>query len=263
MTSATIRVSGLTALAFLWACSPAPDAGLQRCGPGVLVACSCDDGTTGVRECGASGSLGACTCGEPGGAEPDPTGEADFLLDLGPVPLGDRASAAIRVRNPGTEPLAFRFEGVAPPFRLESTDPLTLARGQAGELRWGYGPVAEGAASQVAGVEVNGGVFRVRLTGEGFEPRLDCEGEGIDFGVGPVNVEVVGRSFACTNTSTRPLALVAGPVVGGGDFGVVLRTPEPVRPGAHWFLVVTAVGREVGTAEATVALATTGGRVLR
>jgi hypothetical protein len=237
MTQAALRVSGVSGLALLVACTSAPEAGGERCRPGVPVACSCGDGTDGVRECLAGRELGECTCDGSVGADPDPTGEADFLLDFGSVPLGDRASAAIPVRNSGNETLVFRPAAVEPPFEL-SSGTLTLAPGETGELRRGYEPAAEGATSRVVPVAVNAQVISgasrrrgVRATPPECDPAF------------PLPAGEVEREVLAPGAERRVAVRFAPPSAPSGDHvcTVAFEVSHPTEPhrtvalrGASW-----------------------------
>jgi hypothetical protein len=247
--------------ACLGACSSAPSAGIAGpCVPGVVRACTCQDGRIGGQGCGPDRNPEPCVCSRDGGAEPDPTGLADFLLDFGAVPVGERASRVFPVANLGEDHLVFQVGTIPTPFLMESRVPLSVAPGESDELRFGFRPTAEVDAAAVVLVSTGGAGFSVRLAGIGFEARIECETDRLDF-YAVLRGQPTVREVRCINRALEPMALRAT-VEGDAAFSVASLPAAPLEWGETWTVPVTVTPEHPGELTGTLRLATPGGTVL-
>jgi hypothetical protein len=253
-------LAGLVVI-LLGGCSSAPSAGIAGpCVPGVVRACTCDDGRAGGQGCGPNRSQGLCQCGREGGAEPDPTALADFLLDFGPVPVGERASRTFPVANLGEEHLVFRVGTVSPPFYMESRVPLSVAPRGSDELRFGFRPTAEADVSVVVPISTGGSGFSLRLAGTGFEPRIDCDTDRLDFPAVPWGGSEV-QEVRCLNLAPEPMVLTAA-VEGDAGFSVAPLPTTSLPWGEAWTVAVTVTPESPNDVTGKLRLGTPGGTVL-
>ena len=246
----------------LLACSTSPTAGTEpECAPGFAEACTCPGGEEGTQACGPGRKLEACDCSGGGGANRDPTGEADYLIDFGALVVEQRAVAGLPLRNAGTTPVQFKAEPVGAPFAAETAGLVLLQPGESGELRWAFRPGRAGKFSVVAEVTSSEGPVTVRLAGEGFEPAVACTPAQVDFGGQDIGLQVV-REVVCVNTAAHPWSLAAGPAEGedGDSFFVEPYEPGPVAPGGSWTLGVGAAIGRGGVLTAALPLASHTGR---
>lgn len=249
------------AAALFLACSSGSSSGSgEACVPGVVASCACP-GATGAQACGPDREFGACDCTATGGGLPDPTGQADFLIDFGARTVGDQAEGALPLRNAGTAPLQFQAEPVGAPFAVETTGPTLLRPGDRGQLRWAFRPTAAGTFSSVTRVVSSEGEVTVRLAGVGFEPSVACEPPSVDFG-SIWRGQTLHRETVCVNTAAHPWSLAPGTIEGldADLFRIDPVSPEAVAPGGSWRIRVTVVASRVGLYSAALPLASTTGR---
>ncbi len=245
---------------FLLACSAGPVSEGDACVPGVVARCDCPGDSAGARVCGADRNFGSCECTGVQGAALDPSGEADFLLDFGSTPVGDRVYATLPLRNPTDRSVQFQAQPVAAPFEVESTEPILLAPGESGEVRWWYRPTASGRVSTVAAVASSNGEVRVRLAAEGFAATIDCEKQTVEFGEVYLGQEVT-HELACENVGAQAFTLAASTLAGANaaHFGARVLTAGPVPPGESFRLALTATPTQTGTLTADLPLVTGSG----
>jgi len=148
----------------------------------------------------------------------DPTGEADFLVDFGEVPLGRQARLSFELENAGSAELNLHSLGAEAPFAFLITRGRTPV-GARSELRVLFEPKEETPAPQhqlitfSSNERAGGRTYSVRLLGRGVVPRLHCEPPLIDFGKLPRGTTATSTT-SCTNPLTVPIEVSALPVEG-------------------------------------------------
>jgi len=144
----------------------------------------------------------------------DPTQEAAYLVDLGEVPVGDRAVRVVEVTNVGDARLVVTGDRLARPFGHDlPAAGLAIEAGATSKIRFDFEP--EEASDEPLGRilelrtnEGDGRVYTLRLMGRGFRASLDCEPSSLDFG--PLRLGL-SRSLTtvCQNQGSIPLVLRA------------------------------------------------------
>jgi hypothetical protein len=169
---------------------------------------------------GAAGGLGAGV-----GAIPDPTGRADYLLDLGAAVVGGERRGVFVVENGGASSLEVTVGPVALPFALEGEPARTVPAGSRVELFFAFHPSAEGPAETIVDLGSNGGSYRIRLVGTGARAGLGCTPQGVDFGR-PAPGETRRRTVTCENSGPVEEPIAIGKIHGATAAAFRWNLPE-------------------------------------
>jgi len=144
----------------------------------------------------------------------DPSGDADFLVDFGAVPVGTHASQRFSLRNQGNTALMLQAEGsLARPFSSDvGSQPVEIPVGGAVEVGFGFLPSQESETPEetvfvLASNERGAPTFRIRLQGRGVKPTLDCTPSPLEFGK-VVRDTTKALTTVCENRLSVPLELV-------------------------------------------------------
>ncbi len=171
----------------------------------LLVACGGEEGS-------APGRLGVGL-----NAVPDPTGRADYLIDLGVALLGGERRAPWLLTNDGGEAVEATIGLVPLPFALEGEPVREVPAGSRTELFFAFRPTAEGEAEATVEIASPVGSHRVRLIGRGVRSVLGCTPPSIDFGNVPVG-ETRRLTITCANGGQLAETIVVGPLQAPADF---------------------------------------------
>lgn len=168
--------------------------------------------------------LGACSCGEGqthgraavGAVDlpPDPLELADYLVDFGPVWLGDEAYANAVIRNEGAAELVLGLERLEPPFSVGPE--LRIPVGGEAPLALSFFPAEEGSFEAILDASTNeegGRRIRFRLIGKAILPKVVCDPEIADFGTMPIG-ENASLSVRCSNPGPIELSAALGGIEG-------------------------------------------------
>jgi hypothetical protein len=146
-------------------------------------------------------------------AAPDPSLEAQWLVDFGDVPAGGVAIRSLVVRNAGRSPLSLDAPQVAVPFVSRTTTSTRLQPKDTWELVFEFHPAAPGPAGADVTLTSDGGNATVRFTGSGAAAGdcvLQATPAALDFGsVARTASADQGTTFANTGSAPCRLAGVA------------------------------------------------------
>lgn len=159
----------------------------------VVVAAAIAVAACGEDDRGTAGLLGVGL-----GAVPDPSGLADYMLDLGVVPVGDERRAAWVLTNDGDAAIEAMIGPVPFPFSLEGTPSREVPARSRVELFWAFRPAADGDAEAIVEIDSKAGAHRLRLVGQGARRALSCNPASVNFGLTPIG-ETRRRTVTCTN----------------------------------------------------------------
>lgn len=153
-----------------------------------------------VRKASLLALLALAACGEDNlgrlvpelvagdGSTADATGQAQYVVDFGEVPIGGNGLQTFYVRNDGRAPLALLPPALAAPFTTELVEQALVPMQEELGVVFLFTPTAEGKAEAIVTLDSDGGALTVRLTGRGRVPSpTDCKFEvtpaKLDFGV--------------------------------------------------------------------------------
>ena len=193
---------------------------------------------------------------EPGeGAIVDPSGAADFLLDLGRIVVGVERRASVPLVNRGEAAVLVEVERPPAPFVLFHA-PNLLKPGATGGLEFTWRPERSGSSEAIVTIAAGGRSLRLRLVGEAFDAALDC----------PASLEAVHLSEAgvvetvrCTNPTDLAFGVVASVE---GPF-VLDHSRHTVAPGDQVDFVVAPASLDAATVAGALVIDGPAGQLAR
>ncbi len=146
----TMRWASVFTALVVMACGGDDGSGAPPCISGMVIGCSCDDGSNGTQTCGASGAFEPCTC-----SRADPLGADDAASAA-----GDPGAAATGMQDDGAAPPESGSDGTADSSSDEGPEaggPSGAAGTSGGSDEAGSGSDDGGAGSDGDGAGSDGG----------------------------------------------------------------------------------------------------------
>jgi hypothetical protein len=185
----------------------------------------------------------------------DTTNKAQFVVDLGEVPLGGTARKSFYLRNKGRAILTLAATTIAAPFSVDPATAIQIPLQEEKGLVFQFSPIEAGAAETVVTLASDGGDVTVRLLGNGIpgvpaDCQFDLAPAALDFGsvtrAAPkqLSFRLVNKSAAACDVTRLSLGsgtdaaftidggAVASHTVNGFDDFTVSVTFAPTRAGA-------------------------------
>jgi hypothetical protein len=132
-------------------------------------------------------------------ADCGPLVDGEISVDFGLVSVGRTVDRTLRLHDGGAGPLRVELLPVPAPFSVEGPAHANLEPGAEITIRVSFAPTGDGPAHQILDLGVSSGqAQRIRLTGTGAKPRMECGPASLDFGLAVLGSRVT-RTVQCRN----------------------------------------------------------------